>query len=392
MVRFISQCLSVAMTMNLLKQVNMLRASLYTAKACRQCSRFKKTYNNLVEKYPEIIFETISLEGDNLQIGKKKNIVRIPTIIFNNDYEEETRIVATPNNIQKIEEICYTHVYNTKSTQASHGKPTWIIDKLDNLGITETSDKPGLIPEHLLVARMCENVYKDDLLRSEKYHIENRETDTQCTMSVVGEKLIVCFRGSDSTIDWKMNFYSTLSEFPFNSGRGVHAGFLVQWMSIENEFKEKLDKIISENEKNVKEIILTGHSSGGGIVCIIAASLDTKLPLKVTTFGSPRMCEKHFKEYVESKALCTRIVLDRDIITRIPFQIFGYQHIGNTLQIRKNVLLRRETNFLEAMRWMILGIPKADVGIRDHLMENYSAAIEEYLLDTVKVIPPNMIK
>jgi len=101
---------------------------------------------------------------------------------------------------------------------------------------------------------------------------------------------------------------------------------------------------------------------------------------KIVTFGSPRYCNDKFKEYIENKADCTRIVLDRDVITRAPLPIFGYVHVGKPVQIREDCVIRRDTTTMESIHWMLLGLPRGDIGVRDHFINNYRDAISGWLI------------
>lgn len=83
---------------------------------------------------------------------------------------------------------------------------------------------------------------------------------------------IIAFRGSDSKLDWARNFLA----FPLS---GKHAGFLASatkaWARVPSE----------------GPIVLTGHSAGGAIAKLIAAFFVGvgKAPVKVTTFGAPKV-------------------------------------------------------------------------------------------------------
>ena len=235
---------------------------------------------------------------------------------------------------------------------------------------------------HERLAKHCQDVYTKDFLEMH-VHVENKDTGVQCVLMVEEEEkqLVVCFRGSDSTTDWRMNFHMSQSEYPKGSGRCVHSGFLVQWLSIEAEFKKKLEVLMEENREIIREVVFCGHSAGAQ--CMIAAYSSKciidrySLAIKIVTFGAPKVGNDVFKKYVESHMNVTRIVLDRDVITRMP--ILGYQHAGNPIQIRDDCILERDTSTLEHLHWMILGARSSDAGIQDHFVWNYYAAIRRWL-------------
>ena len=234
---------------------------------------------------------------------------------------------------------------------------------------------------HERLAKHSQDVYTTDFLEMHR-HINNQDTGVQCVFFVEDHQLIMCFRGSDSLLtDWRMNFHMSQSEYPVGSGCYVHSGFLIQWLSIEQRFKDILGEMLEDKEEEVKSVVFCGHSAGAQ--CLIAAYSTRELLKKfglsgrAVTFGAPRVGNDKFKQELESSMECERIVLDRDVITRVP--VFGYQHVGKPLQIRDDEVLERDTSNLEQIYWMLLGARHADVGIKDHFVWNYYAAIRRYL-------------
>ena len=232
--------------------------------------------------------------------------------------------------------------------------------------------------DHLILVKYCEKVYKDDYLEDADEFVDNKETGCQCIMfkDASRDRIVVCFRGSDSATDWKYNFYMTTTEYPKKSGRNVHSGFQVQWLSVKNEVKRELEKLIGLH--NTTKITFCGHSAGT-ICCIAAYDLGEELgvnqEIDVVTFGSPRFCDEAFQKYFNSRYKCTRIVLDRDVITLCPFGVFGYHHVGNLIQITDNRIIRKELTLWQKVSWFLLGLPKIDFGIRDHFIFNYKDEI-----------------
>ncbi|CAM9528177.1 unnamed protein product, partial [Ectocarpus fasciculatus] len=183
---------------------------------------------------------------------------------------------------------------------------------------------------HQRLVKHCQDAYSTEFFETHK-HIENKCTGVQCVFMVENDQLIVCFRGSDSETDWRMNFLMSQTEYPAGSGCYVHSGFLVQWVSIEAQFKQMLQNFMDTRGEGLREVVFCGHSAGGQCAC--KKILDQRgLPVKAVTFGSPRLGDENFKQTVESSVDITRIVLDRDAITRVP--VFGYQHVGKPIQIR----------------------------------------------------------
>jgi len=334
-------------------------ATLFSSKGCRACIKFDKKFNSLKENYSDIIFKKINISdsNENKKLAYEEKIKRIPLIVFKIGEKEESRIIASKRHYEEIDEVCKGLNNN----------------KIKN----EIIDKNKLDPLVLECAKLCEKVYDDEFFKNSN-HVENKDSDCQVVIKQSGSTIIVCFRGSDSLQDWKMNFRQLLVSYPAKTDKKVHAGFLVQWLSVKDELFSKLEEIM--DNKYIDEIVFSGHSAG--TVCCLAASdfekqnKNEKLNIEAVTFGSPRICNKEFKNDFASRIKCTRIVLDRDIITRLPFRFLGYRHLGTPYQLRENKVINRETSAIETVYWMLLGAVKLDIGVRDHFMDNYVKVIE----------------
>lgn len=248
-----------------------------------------------------------------------------------------------------------------------------------------------LIPIHERIAELCQNVYNDDFLSINR-HIDRKCTDTQCIFIIEDSNLIVCFRGSDSAMDWYMNFHVRQTEYPIGSGCYVHSGFLVQWLSIKEEFENIISDILSN--KDISGVIFGGHSAGTTSSVAAYSSIskfkEKGIPITLITYGSPKFCNKSTKKVIEENINCTRIVLDRDIITRVPF--FGdYCHVGNPIQIREDCILERETTTIEHIHWLMTNIP-FEFGITDHIVSNYYNSIRKWLFVPKGTVIPDIVQ
>lgn len=349
--------------------------SLFTSKSCRQCNRFNRVYNDLVESYPDLDFQKIYLNETNRLYVQKQEIKSIPILLFGEGKDTGDRILGIYSNYDTIKRKCefiskQEKIYSTTST---HMK-------------TVKVNKP-ITPEHLEAAKLCKSVYDDTFLRSCEEFIDHPETDVQVGMLVERSTLIVCFRGSDNIIDWKKNFQFERTEYPHGSGKTFHTGFLAQYLSVKHEVMEKIERVLVNHKTldKIDKILFIGHSAGGQ--CTIAAYdlrefIRTKhgLDMEVITFGSPRLCNSEFEKDFESSIECTRFVNDRDIVTRFPIQsVGGYRHLGNAIQFRKNKIIFRDTSALEALFLLLRGVPKLDVGVKDHDIGEYIKNIEKWM-------------
>lgn len=265
---------------------------------------------------------------------------------------------------------------------------------------TNQDYKCPMTQEHLEAARLCHKVYDDEYLHESERFVDSPTTDVQCSMSVSTNcnqhnKLYVVFRGSDDFNDWFHNLKMDLVRYPnklSNPNSQFHTGFLIQWLSVKQEIQRKIGEMIElrrgrEDCKPIDTIVLTGHSAGSPPACLCALELGQSLDLKnidvqVITFGSPRFSNQFFKEDFEAQKhlKCTRIVLDRDLVTRFPTSLNSeYKHVGKPLQLRGDHVVQRDTTNFEAFRHFLLGIPRADLGFIDHDVENYVKEIENLL-------------
>ena len=235
---------------------------------------------------------------------------------------------------------------------------------------------------HLILANYCQNVYLDSYLETAEEYVNRESTDVQCVIfkDTNDERLIVCFRGSDDLTDWRMNFNLSTSPYPSNSTREVHSGFLVQWLSVKDEVKEKIEKLIEKY--GTTKITFCGHSAGAGACCLATYDLGEDLMKKgqdvnVVSFGSPKICNQDFKDYFNDKfkGKSTRIVLDMDAITIFPL---GYHHVcDKLLHMTDEGIQRTEPSLWQRFTWFVSGIIKLDFGIRDHLIFNYTDQIKK---------------
>lgn len=238
--------------------------------------------------------------------------------------------------------------------------------------------------EHLDAARLCHFVYDDEYLHKSERFVDSPSTDVQCSMSVDDGTLYVVFRGSDDNTDWSHNLNMNLVEYPAKSKNKIHAGFLVQWLSVKDEVSNKVSDMIESSKrqgKHIAKVVFTGHSAGSPPACLCAKELELGInaDVQVITFGSPRFSNQAFKKEFDTAQKCTRVVLDRDLVTRFPIFYRGYTHVGSPLTLRDGHVIQRETTNFEAFQWLLLGIPRLDFGVLDHLISNYVEKLESFL-------------
>jgi len=146
---------------------------------------------------------------------------------------------------------------------------------------------------------------------------DDKGTDVQAYGVRVKGVTWISIRGSESRADWGRNF-------KFFRRRGIHRGF-------REGAKAILETVFDMCNRHKDEpVIVTGHSAGGAIACIVALWLRLRgFDVRVYTFGAPRVFSWYmafrFNRYVP---MAWRWVNDRDGVPRLPPRILGYSHAG----------------------------------------------------------------
>lgn len=238
-----------------------------------------------------------------------------------------------------------------------------------------------LMPQHLEVAKLCRDVYSDDI-EDEKF-IESSDTGAQATVTLDGTRAIVCCRGSNSITDWGSNF--RLSRVPFisrmhsNPDLEVHCGFFAAHNSVKAKIYAKLNAIVESGKCD--SILFAGHSAGATLAAISAFDFqnDKNLELEVVSLGSPKIGNAAFAAEFNSKIKCTRIVNDNDgianspLLRHVPF-FRGYRHVGrDVIKLRNMVPEEGQTYWNKLVNFARLD------SVADHDIDNYIANMEQSL-------------
>lgn len=179
-----------------------------------------------------------------------------------------------------------------------------------------------MLNDALRMAYICKLTLLDDL--SPVYelfpNVEIFQKNNQLAFLIRNEtETILAFRGTVNLSGWVLDIDIPLietKEFPGKVHRGDYHAFQKLWPWIESKVKDE------------KNLILTGHSFGGALSILISSML--KNPVKVFTFGSPKVGDKEFtKQYSQTHH---RFVNKTDIVPFLPLPIpflgYGYHHCG----------------------------------------------------------------
>ena len=158
---------------------------------------------------------------------------------------------------------------------------------------------------------------------------------------------VVTCRGTEPH-DWNdvragLNLGTVIAE---TAGR-VHRGF-----------KREVDDLWPRLEQalvtNTRTLWFTGHSLGGAMAAICAGrcklSHIRSNPRALVTFGSPRIGNRRYVNYVHLEA--HRWVNNNDIVVRLPPALLGYRHKGQEIYLNAYGQIRRMTGWQRVKdRW-----------------------------------------
>lgn len=149
-------------------------------------------------------------------------------------------------------------------------------------------------------------------------------------MGIAENKLIIALRGTDgdetlegSLLDWLNNFNAFQVPFaPYGQGY-VHAGFLDSAQSLRADMLTQAVVLYDKLKGSgiTPEIIITGHSKGGAVACLMAEMLaeinkEYRDRITVYSFGAPRVGDKIFANYYRLKHYRFEAFLD--IVCHLP--------------------------------------------------------------------------
>lgn len=154
--------------------------------------------------------------------------------------------------------------------------------------------------------------------------------ETQGFVGVNDDVVIVSFRGTQGLGDWGDNLRALPTEFGPLGGR-AHSGFVHAW--------ERAAPVVGRvlQEVGDKALWFTGHSLGGALALLAAASHAGQSPAGLVTFGQPRLLVRSSARKMRELfgARYARIVNDNDVVAKIPpfyrhtGQLFHFDHFGD---------------------------------------------------------------
>jgi triacylglycerol lipase len=202
---------------------------------------------------------------------------------------------------------------------------------------------------------------------------------TQVLTGSLGGLRYIAFRGSESIQDWLANARFLPSER--EDGVKIHTGFLAALDEVWADLAEA-----EGHAGQTEPLVATGHSLGGALAHLSAWrwAKAGRAVHGVYTFGAPRVGHRDFRSSYDALlgARTLRVINHVDIVTRVPFLIQGYRHVGRRVYGDSAGKLT-----VDASAWAIarddvayrvrhLRSPRS-LGIALHLIRPYSQLVDE---------------
>ncbi len=152
-------------------------------------------------------------------------------------------------------------------------------------------------------------------------------TGTQVFFAIKDRRAVIAFRGSESTLDWIVDFLFLPVALPPR-----HLGFMMAWWSV----RGRVTHFLERHRADFDALELCGHSLGGAVAKVAAFDLAAAYPIDaVLTLGAPRAFwgwgarSYNAKKTANDRPLgdLTRsFVNGSDIVAKVPPWFVGYIH------------------------------------------------------------------
>lgn len=201
---------------------------------------------------------------------------------------------------------------------------------------------------------------------------------SQAFAAVSNEHRYVAFRGTETNQprDWARD--AAFAPLPGEPGGRVHSGFRDAlneiWAAIEDEL-----------DVNGRPLILTGHSLGAGLATLAAArALDIGHEIAaVYLYGSPRPGLADFRAAFDQRlqAVTFNVIDHIDLVTRVPFLLQGFRHIGRRMYFDESGTLHRDAGAarvaIDDLRYRLAHFGRIQsIGLDPHRISAYVELIE----------------
>ncbi|KKY29691.1 putative feruloyl esterase a [Diaporthe ampelina] len=165
---------------------------------------------------------------------------------------------------------------------------------------------------------------------------EDKKTDTQVTLfrDDNAQEYILSFRGTSNVQDFLTDLDQTLVSCSAADGISCLGctcaqGYLGQYVSVQDDIVTTLTSSLASSPSY--QLVVTGHSMGGALASLAAASLQGQnFTLTAYTYGQPRTGDQAYADYVDTvftgASTMIRATHSNDGVPQIPAQSDGYRH------------------------------------------------------------------
>lgn len=223
-------------------------------------------------------------------------------------------------------------------------------------------------------AEACDISYKSREEIESLGYLFFSEDNTQFIIFYKESQMIIVIRGSNDFKDFLDDINITKDKFYSITGvycGKIHKGFINHYRNIQEKILNYVLKF-QENPKENKEIIFCGHSLGGmcAIAALDASFLPNSPPIKVFTFGSPRIGDKEFVKIFNSRIdESIRVVNQFDPITFIPLPI-RFRHLPVEKKLKTKLSFKRLLVKIKSL------FSRIEVATGDHDIQEYIRKLE----------------
>lgn len=165
--------------------------------------------------------------------------------------------------------------------------------------------------------------------------VDDSRTGVQYYIRMRGDTLSITFRGSNSQKDWRHNLAFWKKTIPYDNTASkirVHAGFISAYK--QPQVRTRIQSFVTDD---IHRVQICGHSYGAALAVLCAVDLEYHFPKKdfeVLLFGCPRVGNRAFQQSYNKRVFKTlRVENGNDIVTKIPFALMGYRHVGIKIHI-----------------------------------------------------------
>ncbi|KAM0452197.1 hypothetical protein ACHAPV_008777 [Trichoderma viride] len=140
--------------------------------------------------------------------------------------------------------------------------------------------------------------------------------------------IVLSVRGSNNLRNFITDVVFGFTDCSFADGCEVHDGFNDAWNEIADAATAAISQAVAANPGF--SIVTTGHSLGGAVATLAAATLRTQgYSIDIYTYGSPRVGNDVFANFVTAQPGGEfRVTHVDDPVPRLPPILFDYRHVS----------------------------------------------------------------